>query len=405
MNWFNSIKNKKDIFKYMYKRTKKPKSKSINTINSTNSIKSPNINEHDYILRIINNKFESEELLHKKFDDYTSSIFDTIKNKNPSSLKLPSKKCDCVILGGGLRGYYVFGSLILLKKMIDNKQIKVRKFIGVSAGAFLVVFLLSNLNIELIRNINEFAIKNNNKYAMDHIMIKICWEILPENIHEIINGKVSILVSKKIILSNREKFIDHFDSKMHLLQVLHASSFIPFITSKDFHGVNIKGELYYDGAFSNINPVNYDNDVPQLVFYTNEINYPLSNTFKFNDTIPEIIILKGLIEFEKFIRNIMSGNLSDNLKYPIKWIDHNNHNHNHNNSSKIYSDTSENIIMSTSFDKSTNFKSKTIKSTNFKSKTIKNTNFKSNNLKSSFNKILFILFMSICELICLIIKK
>ena len=119
----------------------------------------------------------------------------------------------------------------------------------------------------------------------------------------------------------REQYIDHFDSKLHLMQVLHASSYIPFITTNNFKGVNIKGERYFDGAFTNYNPTNFENDIPQLVFHTWDVDYPLTNTFSFNDPFPEIIILKGLLEFEKFIENLKDNEFHKNKKIPIKWIE------------------------------------------------------------------------------------
>ena len=288
------------------------------TVNNNNST-----NEHEYILKIVNLKYRSTNKLFKKYNDYSSKIFESIKNHNIEKYVLPAKEIDCLVLGGGLKGYYVFGSLLLLKKMIDSGKIKVRKFIGISAGAFLSVFLFSNLDPQIIRNLNDFAIKNNSHYAIDHIMLKACWELLPENIHELINGKITILVSKGPLLNNKEKYIDHFESKLHLLQVLHASSFIPFITSKNYSGVSIKGEKYFDGAFSNYNPTNYSNDIPQLVFHTSQVNYSLSNTINFKDQMPELIILKGLLEFEKFIINHLKNKTYKNDEYPIKWIDPN----------------------------------------------------------------------------------
>ena len=205
--------------------------------------------------------------------------------------------------------------------MIDIGKIKIRKFIGVSAGAFLSIFVLSGLDLNIIRNINDFALKNNSKYPIDKIMIKICWELLPDNIHEIINGKLSILISKSVMSNKRQKYINKFKSKIHLLKVLHASSYIPGITSNNFNGINIDGERYFDGSFSNFTPIKFNNNLPQLIFQTWNVDYSISNTFSFKDQFPEFIIFKGLIEFEKFLINLEQNKFEENKIFPIKWIE------------------------------------------------------------------------------------
>ena len=279
------------------------------------------INDHDYIIQIVNTKFDSEDLLNKKYDDIVSNIFDTIKNYDVSNLSLPSEHFDCIVNGGGIKGYYVYGSLIILKKMMDLNKIKIRKFIGHSAGAFLSVFIFSGLDPIIIRNFNDFALKNNSKFHVDKILLKAFWELMPENIHELINGKVSIVISTPLMSKQRHLMIDKFNSKLHLMQILHATSYIPFLTTDTFKGVNIGGERYYDGGFSNISFVNFKNDIPQLVFNTWDVEYSLSKTFSFKDKFPEYIILKGTIEFEKFINNIGEKNFEENKLFPIKWIE------------------------------------------------------------------------------------
>jgi hypothetical protein len=286
---------------------------------------------------------------------------------------------------------------------MDLGKIKVRKFIGVSAGAFLSVFLFSNLNPQIIRNLNDFAIKNNSKYAIDHIMLKACWELLPENIHELINGKISILVSKGAMSKKREKYIDNYESKLHVMQVLHASSYIPFITSKKYDGVNIKGEKYFDGAFSNYNPKNFFNDIPQLVFYTSKVNYSLSNMLNFNDPLPEIIILRGLLEFEKFILNLMKDKVHKNNNFPIKWIEPytiytpyatNRNKESKNNTVNVYKERGSEII------------STKIKSTKLY---LQNPNqygfFKNLEIKDNLHSMVFVLFLTMCEIMAKVSKK
>ena len=207
--------------------------------------------------------------------------------------------------------------MIILRKMIMENKIKIRKIIGLSAGAFMAVFIASCLPTKSIRNLHDFALINRKKHSIDNILLKACWEIYPENIHELINGKIKILISKATYTKTEEVYIDKFESKLHLMLVQHASCFIPLITSNNIKGININGHTYFDGGFVNYSPIIKNNDKSQLVFYTHDVDYKYS--FNFKDTCIELIILKGAIEFEKFIKQLMN-NKSDIKNIPIKWI-------------------------------------------------------------------------------------
>jgi hypothetical protein len=279
--------------------------------------------EENYITNIINEEFTDIHLLHNNSTEISYELLNTINNISFDDIIFPSNEFDCIITGGGLKGYYVYGSLIILKKLINAGKIKIRKIVGVSAGSFLSVFIMSDLSIHTLKNVHNFALANNSKHNIDKIMIKACFELFPDDIHEKINDKISILVSKATYFKTEEIYINKFESKMHLIQALHASSFIPFITSKSMNGVHIKGEKYYDGFFSNFIPINFNNDLPQLVFHTHDVDYKFLNSVKFIDTCPELIILKGAIEFHKFILNI-KNNIFKMNDIPIEWIPVNN---------------------------------------------------------------------------------
>lgn len=302
MNWF-----------YINKTHKK-------SVGSVKSVKS----ETDYIHQIVNLKYKSVELLKAESTNFTNTFFESIKQTDITQYKLPSDYFDCIILGGGMKGYYVYGGIILLKKMMDMGKIKIRKFVGVSVGALLCIFVFSGIDIKIMKNFSEFALENNKLHPIDNILIKACWELLPDDIHLKVNGKISILLSKSTLprtslFDSREHFIEHFDSKLHLIMVLHATCCIPFITTNKIGGININGTRYYDGVFTYKNPINPNNDIPQLVFQTGKVKYSLEKSLSFNDEFPELLVMKGLLEFEKFITNL-NNNIPN--KIPIKWIHH-----------------------------------------------------------------------------------
>ena len=156
-------------------------------------------------------------------------------------------------------------------------------------------------------------------------MLKACDKLLPPNAHEVCNGKIKILVSKLTFKGMVPVIIDHFESREFLIKVLHATSFIPFLTTKEYNGVTIGEERYYDGAFVDNFPINKKNDIPQLIFITSNVEYSDIYSFQIVDTCPELLILRGAIEMEKFIRHI-NNNIDSEEKIikikdiPIEWI-------------------------------------------------------------------------------------
>lgn len=288
-----------------------------NTIQINNMIQ-----DSDYIKEIINKKFNKVELLHNdKIDDIGYNIIKSINEMDISTMKIPEKEFDCIITGGGLKGYYVYGSLLILKRLLDLKKIKIRQYTCVSAGAFLSVFILSGLPINIFRRINNFALENKTKYNIDEIMIKACYELLPENIHEILDEKIKILISKASYCGCEQVAVSKFKSKIHLIQILHATCFIPYLTANISNGIKIDDNKYFDGGFSYIQDHIGNNDIPQLVFHTNYVDYKLKHVFDFSDKHPELIVMKGIMEFEQFIKNIDSFDNHHIIKsIPIEWL-------------------------------------------------------------------------------------
>lgn len=295
------------------KSSKSSKSNKIEFTTTINTTKAVNNFIKDY--------FENEDIIGTSFNDISFKFLDIVDKMDVADLSFPVKEFDIVFTGGGLKGYYNFGAAEILKKMLNNKQIKVRHYIGVSVGAYVAVFLLLGISIHTIRNVYEFARCNKKKHDLNKIVLKACDKLLPDDVHEICNGKVKIMVSELTIKGMVPVIIDHFESKEHLLKVLHATSFIPFFTSNDTSGVEINGRTFYDGAFTNNLPLNLSNDIPKLVFLTSKVEYANSYMFKILDRCPELLILRGAIEIEKFIKYLSETNKKPSgKKIPIEWV-------------------------------------------------------------------------------------
>ncbi len=306
----DNIKNIKKDKLNNGENSKSKKTEFTTTINTTKAVNN-----------FIKDYFENEDIIGTSFNDISYKFLDIIDKMDVSELSFPVKEFDIVFTGGGLKGYYNFGAAEILKKMLNNKQIKIRHYIGVSVGAYVAVFLLLGISIHTIRNVYEFARCNKKKHDLNKIILKACDKLLPDNVHEICNGKVKIMVSELTIKGMVPVIIEHFESKEHLLKVLHATSFIPFFTSNDTSGVEINGRTFYDGAFTNNLPLNLSNDIPKLVFLTSKVEYAHSYMFKILDRCPELLILRGAIEIEKFIKYLaITNKIPSGKKIPIEWV-------------------------------------------------------------------------------------
>ncbi len=291
----------------------KQKNNKINKIDLEieNLIKNNFINPKDY--------FENEQIIkHINKNDKDNTY---INNININNLKLPEKTFDIVVGGGGLKGFYNIGAFEVIKLLLTNSQINIRYYTGVSSGAYVCVFTLLGININTIKNMYEFAKKNKLRHDLNKILCKICYHIFPSNAHEICNGKLRILVSQFTLKGLVPIIIDKFESKEHLIKILHATSFIPFLTTNEFEGVEINGNKYFDGAFTNNTPIIFKHDLPQLVFFTSAVkNSDNINMFKITDTNPENLILKGIEDIQLFIKCLELNSKEKLSNYPIKWI-------------------------------------------------------------------------------------
>lgn len=282
-------------------------------------------NTEKKIEKLIDEYYENEEIFSNSFNDVSFKFLEVIDKIDVSDIKFPTKEFDIIFSGGGFKGYYNFGACEILKKMIQNEQINIRYYTCVSVGAYAAIFLLLGISIHTVRNVYEFARCNANKHDINKIMLKACDKLLPPNAHEICNGKIKILVSKLTFKGMVPVIIDHFESREFLIKVLHATSFVPFLTTKEYNGVSIGDDKFYDGAFVDNFPINKKNDIPQLIFITSSVEYSDIYSFKIVDTCPELLILRGAIEMEKFIRHI-NNNIESEDKIikikdiPIEWI-------------------------------------------------------------------------------------
>jgi len=243
-------------------------------------------------------------------------LLDIIENIELGYVNIPYKEIDLVISGGGFSGYYHVGFFYLLKKLIRDNKIKIRNIYATSAGVLSSVCYLCEISIYDWFN-TYYKTKEICDIDIHSSVKKVIRELLPKNAHKICNKKLNIVLSKFNYYKLECEIINEFNSFEHLLDIIDASINIPFILSSKYEGVIIDGSRYYDGGLTNNTPIIYNNDLPQLVLKTHEIDYPITKKFWLNDPYLELLITRGAIESFDFFTNKVNNNL------PIEWIDKN----------------------------------------------------------------------------------
>jgi len=246
-------------------------------------------------------------------------LLDIIENIEIEHEKVPYSEIDLVISGGGFSGYYHVGFFYLLKNLIRDNKIKIRNIYATSAGVLSSVCFLCGISVyDWFNTYYKTKKLYNTDTDINSSVKKVIRELLPKNAHTICNKKLNIVLSKLNYYKLKCVIINEFNSFEHLLNIIDASINIPFILSSNYEGVIIDGSRYYDGGLTNNTPIIYNNDLPQLVLKTHEIDYPITKKFWLNDPYLELLIIRGAIEsFDFFTNNTNNKNL------PIEWIDKN----------------------------------------------------------------------------------
>lgn len=242
------------------------------------------------------------------------NIIETIEINN-IELNNCNKKCDLVISGGGFSGFYHAGFFTLLKKLIKTDKIEIRNIYATSAGVLSSIFFLCDININEWLKSYYYCFNNKNNNIHSNI-INIIKKILPKNAHELCSNKINITLTKLNYYNFESVIINKFETFEDLIKIVEASINIPYVISPTCKGTIINGISYYDGGFTKNTPIIYNNDLPQLLLKTHEIDYPILKKYFSNDPYLELLIFRGAIESYDFFTNN-----TNNKNVPIYWID------------------------------------------------------------------------------------
>jgi hypothetical protein len=228
------------------------------------------------------------QLIQKFANKLIDNLPDYIKNKD-SPVHI-----DLVLGGGAFNGSYLIGGLYLLKEMEKRGYIIIDRISGCSIGSIVGLFyLIDKLDncIQIYKYIvNEFK-KNHDLSVLKNIH-KICNNLVPANVCDIINNKLYICYNN---VKTRKKIVKNkYQNIYELYNTIIKSSFVPYI---------IDGNLTYENKYiDGINPyvfkVKKDKKMLFLDLYTFDKLHLAFNIKNEKSNIHRVLI--GLLDINMF---------------------------------------------------------------------------------------------------------
>lgn len=171
---------------------------------------------------------------------------------------------DVIFDGGMFNGSYLTGVSFYLKDLERVNHIKIHRISACSVGAFIGVLYLSNLLSKSI-GLYNFTYKYFKRYSNIPIakFISKVAKILPENICELVNGR--LFINYTDIVTRTSVVKSTFRNSDELIETLYLTSFIPFISGKTFA---YKGR-YIDGLLPHIFPLRDDRQILYIDLHGN----------------------------------------------------------------------------------------------------------------------------------------
>ncbi|XP_067655192.1 1-acylglycerol-3-phosphate O-acyltransferase Pnpla3-like [Haliotis asinina] len=161
--------------------------------------------------------------------------------------------------GCGFLGIYHIGVASCLREHAPH-FFHEGKLLGASAGAITACcFLCGTCLGECTSFTLRLATKARSRslgplhpsFAIDRILRDALWEVLPDNAHEIVSGRLFVSLTR--VSDKKCVIVSEFDSKEELIQALLCSAFVPFYSG--LIPPKFRGVRYVDGGLSDNLPI------------------------------------------------------------------------------------------------------------------------------------------------------
>jgi len=167
-------------------------------------------------------------------------------------------KINISFAGCGFLGLYHLGVTSCLKTYAP--QLKANRVSGASAGALAAVSFLADLPLgEMTSNILRVATEAraltlgpfSPSFKVNEIVKKGLEELLPNDVHTKVNGKLHVSLTK--VYDGQNMLVNQFSSKQEVIEVVLASCFIPVFTG--WVPPRYRGTRVIDGGYSDNLPI------------------------------------------------------------------------------------------------------------------------------------------------------
>lgn len=226
-------------------------------------------------------------------------------------------KLDVVFSGGGISGMYQLGVIAYLSSHLKPTQID--RHYGTSVGSASAVFsalMAADPSFSIDKVMEYINAKFKDEFNRENSYIINAWrnmqrDLLPENIHEICTDKVFITITVIENFRLKHKVISRFFSKEHLLDVVHTSMSIPFLTIpglwKSYYCPFDKHTFKaVDGVFNAAASAHRRNNHPTLFVNVVWHNYPFVKRLHLFETSYDSFVVDGMRDVNLFCKGLKS---------------------------------------------------------------------------------------------------
>jgi hypothetical protein len=235
------------------------------------------------------NRYESEhENDSRLLASLLSNVSDSIKTFKPSAsladfsaAEGKVEEVDVVCSGGGLKGYFVIGARAVLESQLKQRNLKIVRYAGASAGAWAAMFMASGVTTaEWLRSYTktrecfESGDASRVLQAYREQILPWIWKRLPSDAYKRCSGRcfISISVLDRFGWLPRNMIVSEYSSNEDLINACFASSCIPFVVEKGL-GPRFRGVRVVDGGLTNNTPCFTDGARRQIVLRLEHVPY------------------------------------------------------------------------------------------------------------------------------------